>query len=98
MQKLIIQDIVQLNAYTYGICFHGAKKPFHAMNGFLRRQSRNKVYWSSTVFDEKGGWIIRLDFLRRISAHFENTERALVIADRAIALKKMRMLTEPKPS
>lgn len=90
MQKLIIQDIIQLNAYTYIICFSGTEKRLNEMNVFLRRQSRNKAYYDSTMFDDTGGWIMKLDLLRRISAHFENAERALVIADRKAALKKMK--------
>jgi len=93
MQKMIIQDIVQVNTSTYAIRFSGPEKPLNAMNNFLQRQSRDKAYWD----DNGKAWIIRLDFLRCLSAHFENIERALVIADRAAALKKMRMLARPKP-
>lgn len=45
MQKMIIQDIVQVNASTYAIRFSGFEKPLNAMNSFLQRQSRNKAYW-----------------------------------------------------
>ena len=89
MQKLIIQDIEQINAYTYAIRFSGPEKPLNGMNGFLRQQSKNKAYWDSNVLNGKGGWIVRLDFLRRLSGHFENVERGLVIADRRAAQKKI---------
>jgi hypothetical protein len=85
MQKLIIQDISQVNAYTYAIRFSGFSRPLNAINSFLQRQSRNKAYW-----DENGkAWIIHLDFLRHISRHFENVERGLVIADRKAVQKQI---------
>jgi hypothetical protein len=89
MQKLIIQDIEQINAYSYALRFTGPEKSLNAMNCFLRQKSKNKAYWDSNVLGGKGGWIVRLDFLRQLSGHFENGERGLVIADRRAAQKKI---------
>jgi hypothetical protein len=96
MQKLIIQDINKINANTYAIRLSGSEPSLTAMDSYLTRQSKDKAYWDENAFHGNGGWIIHLDFLRRISKHFENVERAVVIAERMDALKKINMLAKSK--
>jgi len=92
MQKLIIQDIAQINPDWYAIRFGGPERPLSAMNSFLARQTKKNAYWDETGLHGKGAWILRLDVFKRLTSHFENTERALVIAERVAALKQINML------
>lgn len=96
MHKLIIQDILQINANTYAIRFSGAESSLNIMDAYLTRQSKKSVYWDEQVFHGNGGWVMRLTFLRHIGKHFENTERAIVVAERMAALKKINMLARRK--
>jgi len=92
MQKLIIQDIAKINDEWYAVCFHGPERSQHAMNISLVRQPKESVYWDENGLHSKGAWIIHLDFFRRLTARFENVERALVIAERVAALKQINIL------
>jgi len=92
MQKLIIQDIAKMNDDWHAICFYGPKRSYHAMNVFLARQPKEDTYWDEHGLHGKGAWIVRLDFFKRLTAHFENGERALVIAERAAALHQINLL------
>ena len=92
MHKLIIQDIIQINATTYAIRFSGMKSSLDVMDAYLTRQNKKSTYWDERVFHGNGGWVMRLDFLKRISGHFENVERAIVIAERKAALKQINMV------
>ena len=62
------------------------------MNVFLAREPKEYTYWDENGLHGKGTWIIRLDFLKRLTARFENVERAIVIAERVAALKQINML------
>jgi len=92
MQKLVIQDITQINASTHAIRFGGTKETVTVMDRYLTKQTKQDVYWDESTFHGNGGWIIQLDFLRRISKHFANAERAIVIAERMAAVKQINML------
>lgn len=92
MQKLIIHDIAKINDDWYAVCFHGHERLYHAMNVFLARQPKEYAYWDENGLHGKGGWIIRLDFFKRLIARFENGERALVIAERGAALQQINLL------
>lgn len=96
MQKLIIQDITQINPHTYAIRFSGTESSFDAMDAYLARQDEKNAYWDDNAFHGNGGWIVRLLFLRRLSKHFENVERAIVVAERMAALKQINMLVRRK--
>ena len=76
----------------YAVYFSGPERSQYAMNVFLARQPKEYAYWDENGLHGKGAWIIRLDFFRRLTAHFENVERAIVIAERAAALKQINML------
>jgi hypothetical protein len=92
MQKLIIQDIAKMNDDWYAMCFHGPERSQYAMNVFLARQPKEYVYWDENGLHGKGAWIIHLNFFRRLTARFENLERALVIAERVAALQQINLL------
>jgi hypothetical protein len=92
MQKLIIQDIAKMNNDWYAVCFYGPERLQHAMDVFLARQSKEYAYWDDNELHGKGAWIVRLDFFKRLTARFENLERAIVIAQRVAALKQINML------
>src|SRR5437588_12574361 len=92
MQKLIIQDIAKMNDDWYAVCFHGPERSQHAMNAFLARQPKEYAYWDENGLHGKGAWIVRLDFFQRLTARFENGERAMVIAQRVAALKQINLL------
>jgi hypothetical protein len=92
MQKLIIHDIAKMNDNWYAVCFHGPKRSYHAMTVFLARQPKEYAYWDESRLYGKGAWIVRLDFFKRLTARFENGERALVIAERDAALKQINLL------
>ena len=96
MYKLIIQDIIKINANMYAIRFSGIEPSFTTMDRYLTQQAKKKAYWDENAFHGNGGWIVRLDFLRRLSGHFENVERGLVIAERRAALKKITMLAKSR--
>lgn len=92
MQKLIIQDIAKQNDNWYAISFYGPERSQHAMNVFLVRQPKEYLYWDENGLHGKGAWIIHLDFFKRLTARFENVERAIVIAERVAALKQINLL------
>jgi hypothetical protein len=92
MQKLIIQDIAQINAQWYAIRFDGLERRLHAMTVFLAQQTNANAYWDETGLYGKGAWIVRLDLLKRLTTRFENIERAIIIAERVAALKQINML------
>lgn len=92
MQKLIIQDIAKIHDDWYAVCFHGPERSQHAMNSFLVRQPKESVYWDEKGLRGKGAWIMHLDFFKRLTARFENLERALVIAQRVAALQQINLL------
>lgn len=96
MSKLIIQDSMQINVNTYAIRFSGIKSSFDAMDAYLTRQNKKQAYWDENAFYGNGGWVMPLDFLRRLSRHFENVERAIVVAERMAALKQINMLARRK--
>ena len=87
MQKLIIQDIKQLNPHWYVVRFSGDDRLFDAMKQYLGQQKTYNAYYDASQFDGKGGWVVRLDFFKRLSSRFANLERGLVIADRNAAQK-----------
>ena len=92
MQKVIIQDIAKMSDDWYAVYFCGPERSQYAMNVFLARQPKEYAYWDENGLHGKGAWIIRLDFFRRLTARFENVERAIVIAERVAALKQINML------
>lgn len=92
MQKVIIQDIAKMSDDWYAMRFYGPERPQYAMTVFLARQPKESAYWDENGLHGKGAWIIRLDFFRRLTARFENLERALVIAERVAALKQINKL------
>jgi hypothetical protein len=92
MQKLIIHDIAKICDDWYALCFHGTERSQHTMNVFLARQPKEYAYWDGNGLHGKGAWIVRLDFFKRVTARFENGERALVIAERDAALKQINLL------
>lgn len=92
MQKLIIQDIAKTNDDWYAVCFHGPERSYHTITVFLARQPKESVYWDEHGLHGKGAWIIRLDVFKRLTARFENGERALVIAERDAALQQINLL------
>lgn len=92
MQKLIIHDIARMNDDWYALCFHGPERSRHTMNVFLARQPKECAYWDGNGLHGKGAWIVRLDVFKRLTARFENGERALVIAERDAALQQINLL------
>jgi hypothetical protein len=96
MHKLIIQDITQINTTTYAIRFSGTKSSLNIMDAYLTRQDKTSAYWDESAFHGNGGWIVRLLFLKRLSKHFENVERAIVVAERRAALQQINTLVRRK--
>jgi len=92
MQKVIIHDIAKMSDNWYAVCFCGPERSQYAMNAFLARQPKESAYWDENGLHGRGAWIIHLDFFRRLTARFENMERAIVIAERVAALKQINKL------
>ncbi len=94
MRKLIIKDITKINSYWYAVRFSGMDDAYTAMNVYLAQQQKDHVYWDVNAFHGKGAWMVRLDFFKRLTARFENLERALVLAEREEALQKINTLAK----
>ena len=73
MQKLIIQDIAQINADWYAIRFSGPERLQHTMNVFLAQQTKENAYWDETGLHGKGAWIICLDLFKRLGRDQQDT-------------------------
>jgi hypothetical protein len=91
MQKLIIHDIAKMNDDWYAVCFHRPERSYRTMNAFLARQPKEYAYWDEHGLHSKSAWIIHLDLFKRLTARFENGERALVIAERVEALQQINL-------
>lgn len=83
MQKLIIQDIEQLNAHWYVIRYSGDDQAFRLMTELLARQKRYNAYY------EDGRWIVRAAWLEKYRSRFHNLDRALTLAQTRVAQKKV---------
>ena len=81
-----------MSDHWYAVSFCGLERSQYAMNVFLAQQPKESAYWDENGLHGKGAWIIHLDFFRRLTARFENLERAIIIAERVAALKQINKL------
>jgi hypothetical protein len=86
MQKLIITDIAKHNDTWYSLHFRGDIVSLSSLNAILARQGEDNAY------QDGNAWMINIALLRKLSHRFANLERALVVADRVEATKKINKL------
>ncbi|HEX3640918.1 MAG TPA: hypothetical protein VHV10_06490 [Ktedonobacteraceae bacterium] len=90
MNKLTISHSEIVNAQWMAIRFQGDNDAFRSMDALLHRQRDYNAYWSASVFEARGGWIVRLAWLKHYKRCFHNLDRALVVGQRRVVTEELK--------